>query len=99
MKENLVYTLTVVPAQLGADRAGRAVSDGHIEHLGVPLADLGGHPVEESGPELVMLYEMNICIKVYRVGRAIFSSHQNSMQPRYLLESFHSTVGNMPGYG
>ena len=44
--------LTVVPAQLGADGSCRAVSDGHIEHLGVPLADLGRHPVEESGPEL-----------------------------------------------
>ena len=52
MKENLVYTLNVVPAQLGADRTGGAVSDGHVEHLGVPLADLGRHPVEESGPEL-----------------------------------------------
>ena len=89
MKENLVYTLTVVPAQLGADRACRAVPDGHVEHLGVPLADLGRHPVEESDPELVMLYEMNIYASRITVGRAIFSSHQNSMQPRHLLESFN----------
>ena len=41
--------MNLVPAQLGADRPRRAVLDGDVEHPGVPLADLGGHP-GDGGP-------------------------------------------------